>query len=178
MKFKKILLFFLILIVVFMSFFCIKLLISSLGGLQGDAGQESLNTSHTGIPNSDTQFTLDIEYQNKMQDSKSNVEITAINDEFSEKWKSKIEFYYIQIVNYYTSSFNQEMHDLFKENHINWSSYAEQQYNYYETVMCDVYTTGSIVPVKLSNYKRTVYRNRAIELYNQCIELSIKVESP
>lgn len=159
------------------SCFCIRFLRAPSKEYQ-EENDYSLNMNNPVTSDSGTQFKLDLEYESKKKNVKSNIEMTALNEEYAEKWKSKIEFYHTQILNYYTLNSGGEMYDLSMQSHTNWNSYEEQQYNYYEAFIYDNYTTGSIIPIKLSDYKRIVYRNRAIELYNRCIDLLLEVELP
>ena len=123
-------------------------------------------------------FLLDREYEAEKEQVRSNAEMTALNEEFEEKWKMKEEFYYGKLLDYYSSGSDKSMYDKTVAQQEEWSTYAAQQYDDYESLVHGCYTSGSIVPIKLSDYRRVLSRNRAIELYRQCSDLCLNIEAP
>lgn len=154
---------------------------------------------HTNDTNTET-FLTDIEYEKRRKETKSNVELTSLNEEFADIWKGKVRTYYNSLVDHYEKEKNQITTDgtntpqgageQYRQSHIDslidetktsqesWELYCQGQLDYYEIAINFEYTTGSIVPIKLSNFERNLYRERAIFLYYLCRELTIDVVSP
>lgn len=132
---------------------------------------------HTNDTNTET-FLTDIEYEKRRKETKSNVELTSLNEEFADIWKEKIRTYHNCLINRYEEENNHTMIDETNTAQNSWELYCQSQIDYYETAILSQYTTGSIVPIKLSNFERNLYRERAIFLYYLCQELMIDVVSP
>ncbi|MBE6794988.1 MAG: hypothetical protein E7533_00190 [Ruminococcaceae bacterium] len=123
------------------------------------------------------QYALDVEYQKEISEARSNFEISQINLKYAKKWSGKAEHYYQQIIDYYeTTTFHadsQEMIEKTKEAKVQWEKNYASEKSYYESFMLSVYTSGSIVPIKLSEFEYTSYRACALELSDMCRELHI-----
>lgn len=126
----------------------------------------------------DGEFLIDSNYNKKKQDINNNADLTNLNDEFANLWKEKINSYYQEISNYFISKEDTIMLNktqLMKEE---WEKDYSNKMSYYEDFLLSVYATGSIVPIKISDYNRILNRNKAIELYYLCLNLGIDVNSP
>lgn len=126
----------------------------------------------------EAEFQTDNDYIKRKQNIKSNAELTNLNEEYAEIWHSKMDLYYQSLYDFYVSQDNTQMickTQLMKEQ---WDSYYTSQMSYYEKFIMSVYESGSIVPIKLSDCSRILYRNKAIELYYLCLDCMIKVDAP
>ena len=142
--------------------------------------KEFINNDCIEIVNTEsvTEFSVDKDYNNKKQNIKSNAELTNLNEEFANIWKGKTEIYYQSIYEYYYFKDDTAMIDKIESMKVDWENYYSNQMNYYKDFILSKYTTGSIVPVKLSEYSKALYRNKALELYDLCLDLGIDVDSP
>lgn len=176
MKTKKTIILFLVLFILFlMIFFITKTL------LKTNSNNPEFNTTITNdfstTDNAD-KFLIDYNYEERKKSVKSNAELTSLNEEFANIWREKSDFYYQEIYDYFvlqddTAMINKTQ--LMKEE---WDTYYICQMDYYEEFMISTYNSGSIVPIKMSSYSLLLNRNKAVELYNLCLNLGLEVKTP
>ena len=129
---------------------------------------------------------MDAEYEEEKQKCKSNAEITSLNEDFAKKWYDLIEVYYNCAATPSEPIHNDERLDDWEVKkredirsiHENWKIYAQQRLKNEEDRIFTIYTTGSIVPVVLSQFKYDFYRMHAIEMYEMCNEAFISCPQP
>lgn len=128
--------------------------------------------------NRNSEFSIDINYNNEKKEINSNADLTNLNEKFSGIWKNEVNGYYTELKGYFLSKNNTALYDetCFEQN--SWEQYYEKQVGYYGNCLLCVYETGSILPLKLSNYSMRLNRNKAIDLYYFCLNLGIDVQPP
>lgn len=142
---------------------------------------ENEQAEHTNDESLNDDHQLDVEYNEKKSVAVSNSALTALNDEYAGLWQKQVEKYYQALFDYYSSTEglyadkdgityypgvkdHASMMEETKASQENWLKYYESSINYYKDFLYSVYGTGSIVPVKLSDYSRILYRAKAIEM--------------
>lgn len=132
-------------------------------------------------------YSLDLEYEKEIQACKSNVEMTETNNLYAQKWYDLSETYCaimrqaVSDKEYFDKAeeeYHQNEADSVEIIHENWKEYAQQRCKDEETRLLSVYTTGSIVPVRLSRFRYEFYRDHAIEMYNMCREMFVNCPMP
>ncbi len=135
----------------------------------------------------DIESSLDKEYELSLSKAASNVDKSAVNDEYASLWKEKADEYYDALISYYSSDeerFNdryispEDMIENMQSMKTERRSYIEKQIEFYEAHLISKYGSGSILPGALSKYKLDMYRDEALEVYQMCIDLNIDVEAP
>lgn len=146
---------------------------------------EKTITAHSG--QTEEKYSLDLEYEQEIQACKSNAEMTETNNLYAQKWYNLSETY---CANMRQAVSDKEYFDKAEEEyhqnkagsveiiHKNWKEYAQQRCKDEETRLLSVYTTGSIVPVRLSRFRYELYRDHAIEMYNMCREMFVDCPMP
>lgn len=143
-----------------------------------DTKLNTITVSDIYTTNNSEEFSIDYNYEIRKKSVKSNAELTNLNEEFANIWQEKIGFYYQEICDYFISKSNNEMMNQTLSMQEKWNAYYKYQINYYEEFMLSVYDSGSIVPIKLSNYNLLLNRNKAIQLYYLCLNLGIEIKAP
>ncbi|MBR0466574.1 MAG: hypothetical protein IJJ40_03670 [Clostridia bacterium] len=121
------------------------------------------------------EYEIDRTYLHKAKRISSNAELTSLNDEYARLYENKITVFFDIISNYYTGIKDEKMAKLIEDLKDNWEQYSTIQKENYQKLIISKYGSGSIVPVKLSDYNRKINREKAIELYELCLSLNIAV---
>lgn len=116
----------------------------------------------------DAAVKLDSEYKEKISAAKSNVEISEINYDFSEKWKTEINTNYERLSASASDGFKEKL----TESQAEWNIYAEKRTAEHFEYLLDVYGAGTVVPIIQSEFVYKLYRERAIELFEMYSVLS------
>lgn len=126
----------------------------------------------TDIPSELRNYTLavelDKEHERRLLNAQSNVEITEINSEFADKWKAEIDTNYQKLLAIADPSFKEKLIASQTEWYICAEKHIEERFAY----LLEVYQSGTIVPIKVSEYKYNLYRERAIELFEMYDEFN------
>lgn len=136
-----------------------------------------------GIINGDQITALDNEYKERLALTKSNAETSNLNEEFAERWQKMSSEYYDLIFEIadkyegYTNAskdldFGEDLKQSLYASQNAWETYAQNRIDEERAALIMKYETGSIVPLLLSQFQYTLYRERAIELYNLYMNLS------
>lgn len=104
---------------------------------------------------------LDKELERRAANAQSNVELCEINLEYADKWKAEIDTYYQKLLSIAGPDFQKKLIESQTEWYINAEKHIDERFAYLQ----EVYQIGTIVPVKVSEYKYHLYRERAIELF-------------
>lgn len=110
---------------------------------------------------------LDEECKRRLSNAQSNFEITEINSEFADKWKAEIDKYYQKLLEISDPYFKEKLVESQTEWYIGVEKYAEERFRYLETI----HQGGTISPVSASAFRRDLYRERALELFEMYIEI-------
>lgn len=121
---------------------------------------------------------LDIIYKNEYKKAESNVEKVNVAINGSDEWLSKVDLYYNELVEYYVSTNNDNMIEKIKKSQNNWEVYVSVQVDMYNASLISAYGSGTVVPIKQSCFIYRLNRERALCLYEQCLNLSLNVEAP
>jgi len=111
-------------------------------------------------PKSENICSIDEEYEKKISLASSNIDICNLNYEFMLKWKDEISCYYGNILN----SANESLHQSVINEQIVWEQYCQVSIEMQQHYLEQLYGSGTIVPVLLSQYEYELYRERAINL--------------
>lgn len=136
-----------------------------------------------GIINADQITALDNEYKERLALTKSNAETSNLNEEFADRWQKMSSEYYDLIFEIadkyegYTNAskdldFGKDLKQSLYASQNAWETYAQNRIDEERAALIMEYETGSIVPLLLSQFQYTLYRERAIELYNLYMNLS------
>lgn len=132
-------------------------------------------------------YSLDEKYQQDINEAYSNYDKSVINDEYTLLWKEKADEYYDSLFSYYSSDeerFNdryispEDMIENIQSMKNERRSYFEKQIELYEAHLISKYGSGSVLSVKLSEYRLDMYRAEALEVYQMCLDLYIDVDAP
>lgn len=138
-----------------------------------DNGKESLTVSDTesnkptGIETKSqlqkykAAIELDEEYNRRMANAQSNVEITQINSEFADKWKAEIDKNYQNLLSVSWKYLREKL----TASQAEWYIYAEKRLDEQYEYLFQKYTTGTALPLNMSKFQYDLYRERAIELF-------------
>lgn len=122
-------------------------------------------------------YSLDTDYDNAFNNAESNIEKVNINTHFCDLWIGNANFYYNKILMYFEDN-NSNLYQETLQDQLTWEHYYTQQKKHYNNLLISVYGSGTILPLKLSDFEYEQNRHRALILYHQCLELSIEVEPP
>ena len=130
-----------------------------------------------------SEYNLDKEHSKELENTTSNAEITDINEKYAEKWKSTGDGYYTLILSDYSNSTKtkeqlQESLDRVTLIHDNMLEYIDERLEIELKRLQDVYQSGSIVPVEMSNYEYKMYRDYALEMYRICQDMNVSCNNP
>ncbi len=123
-------------------------------------------------------FPLDITQEVALENAKSNVDKVNTNERYCELWEENINYYYNEIIKHFEDNNESELLQKTIETQAKWEEDCAQQVDYHNSLLLSVYESGTIVPIKLSYFECEQYRQRAIVLYEQCLELNIDVDPP
>lgn len=136
-----------------------------------------------GIINGDQITALDNEYKERLALTKSNAETSNLNEEFAERWQKMSSEYYdliFEIADKYEGytdaskdlDFGEDLKQSLYASQNAWETYAQNRIDEERAALIMKYETGSIVPLLLSQFQYTLYRERTVELYNLYMNLS------
>lgn len=128
--------------------------------------------------NKKIEYSLDLHYNQEISSAESNVEILNINQEYAKLWNEKINIYYKELIEKYSSNGQEETELIIIFEQTKWEKELPNKIEQKKEFLLETYESGSIIPVELSEYEYMEYRYRALNLFNQCLELNIDVEFP
>lgn len=125
----------------------------------------------------ETEYTylMDVQYEQEKLETKCNADVTALNEKYAVCWKEKADEYAEKLKDYYSENQNDGMIDEINASLEDWEDYYEKQTAFYSDYLEFVYCGGSITPILSSAYNMNLCRDRAEELYQICLSLSIEV---
>lgn len=103
---------------------------------------------------------LDNAYSSAIDGAMSNIELCEVNMEYAELWLQKTEEYY----DYLCSACPEDMQDQILQEKEEWLQYTQVRIGLELNYLEQIYGSGTIVPVILSQFTYTMYREKAIEL--------------
>lgn len=130
------------------------------------------------LKNNNDIYNLDIIYKTEYEKVESNVEKVNVTTNSSCEWLSKVDLYYNKLVEYYVLTNNENMIEKIKKSQNNWEVYVSVQVDMYNASLMSEYGSGTVVPIKQSYFIYRLNRERALCLYEQCLNLSLNVEAP
>lgn len=102
-----------------------------------------------------------------MANADNNTDITSINSEFAQKWKDEIDKNYQNLLTVSWEFLKEKAVASQAEWYIGVEKYAEERFRYLETI----HQGGTMSPVSASAFRRDLYRERALELFEMYIEI-------
>jgi len=146
--------------------------------IQPSTTSKIIPTEASDIQENEFSYALDLQYTNDRNQCISNSDITAVNSEYAEKWYDLGEDYYSLIISQEFQWNDSKKKESVSAIHDNWKAYATQRIADEKTRLEAIHDGGTIVPIKLSYFKYTLYRTHTLELYNMCQELYVDCETP
>lgn len=117
---------------------------------------------------------IDTKYTLQCLAAKSNTAVVEINDTFSELWKEELNNTYNKIIAIANESLQQALFDEQQK----WDDALSSKLECRLCYLQQIYGSGSIVPVLISEYRCQLYRERAIELNKMYEQLSSSEQAP
>lgn len=124
------------------------------------------------------EYTLDTEYKEAIKTCNSNIEKTNTNLKFAQKWDNLCEHYYQCILQSKLLNNESKNNETITTTYNDWKASAQEYINTEEKRLLSIYKSGSIVPLKLSQYEYILYRSHAIKLYNICVQSHLDCTQP
>ena len=113
------------------------------------------------------EYELDKLYNQEMEYAYVYDQKQPINEKYAKLWFEKIDFYYNFLINNYKGD-----KELIIQTQNNWNNYANYQINNYKNYFNELYyENNKITNFFISEKEHELYRDRAVELYLQCIHL-------
>lgn len=119
-------------------------------------------------------YRLDVAYERELAKTQSNADITALNERYAGFWEQEAEYIYKHLEEYYIAQENDECKQELSAAKLAWDEYYAKQTAYTKQMLLQRYESGSVVPIKSSNYERLLWRQRCISLYEMCVEQGLK----
>ena len=169
-----------LIILLFLSIFAFSFAACALESVEQQSQNENTDISVEAETNCEENqsYNLDLQYEKDIANCKSNSDITSTNSEYAEEWYDLGTSYYSLIMSENFEQNCSEKQEIVTNIHNNWAAYATQRIADEKVRLEAIYNGGTIVPVKLSYFKYSLYRAHTLELYNMCLEFYIDCEMP